>query len=70
MEIKFGGKTIEADEIEVLTESEKWNEYQLANGEVLSVKVILVKVLKARGERNPDGTELYIVNTQNIVKVK
>ena len=70
MEIKFGDKMIEAEEVEVLTESERWNEYQLANGKALSVKVVLVRVLKAKNEKDTDGQDLYIASTQNIVKVK
>lgn len=70
MKIKYQGKDIEVVEVETVTESERWNEYQLANGKALSIKLILVRVLKAVNEKTPDGEDLYVVNTQNIVKVK
>ena len=68
--LQYQGKEIEVVEVEVLTETERWNEYQLANGGVLAIKLVLVKVCKAVNEKNPDGTALYMVNSQNIVKVK
>lgn len=68
--IKYQGKDIEVQEIEVLTSQELWNEYQLSDGSVLSVKTVLVKVLKAKDTLNDQGEPLYMVNSQNIVKVK
>ena len=62
--IKYQGRDIEVEEVEVLTETERWNEYQLANGSVLSVKSVLMKVNKAVGEK-----DLYLISTQNVVKV-
>lgn len=70
MIINYQGKSIEVEEIDVLTEKELWNEYQLSNGDVLSIKLILIKVIKAYTEKSPDGLPLYIVRTQNVVKVK
>ena len=62
--VKYQGRDIEVEEVEVLTETERWNEYQLANGSVLSVKSILMKINKAVGEK-----DLYLISTQNVVKV-
>ena len=70
MQIKYQGKNVEVEEVEVLTETERWNEYQLADGSVLSVKSVLVKVCRAVNEKAPDGTALYVINSQNVVKVK
>ena len=68
--VKYQGRDIEIEEIDVVMETERWNEYQLADGAVLSAKLVLVKVGKAINERNPDGTALYVINSQNVVKVK
>jgi len=68
--IKHNGRDIKVREVDVVMETERWNEYQLANGVVLSVKTVLVKVMEGIGEQNPDGTTLYLVNTQCIVKTK
>ena len=49
---------------------EEWNEYQLANGDVLLIKTVLVRALKATGEKTPDGSPLYVIDSQCIVKVR
>ena len=61
---------IEADEVEVLTSKELWNEYQLADGKVISVKTVLISVSRAKTEKAPDGEPLYLTKTHQIVKVK
>ena len=68
--VKFQGRDIEVEEVDVVMDTERWNEYQLADGVVLSVKLVLLKVCKVVNEKTPDGTDLYLINSQNIVKVK
>ena len=70
MKIEYQGRTIECEEVEVLTSNELWNTYQLADGTILSTKTVLVSVAKAISEKNPDGTALYITKAQTIVKAK
>ena len=70
MQIEYQGKLIEVTEIEVLTENEKWNEYQLADGKILSIKTILLSVTKAKSEITQGGSPLYLTKTQQVVKVK
>ena len=68
--VKYQGKDVEAEEIDVVMETERWNEYQLVNGSILSVKSVLIKVFKAVDTKTSGGEALYLINTQNIVKVK
>lgn len=70
MKVKHQGRDIEGTEVEVLTSSEHWNEYQLADSKVLFIKSILVTVVKANETTNQNSEQLYFVKTQNIVKVK
>ncbi len=68
--VSYQGRNIEVEEVEVLAESERWNEYQLADGKVLRIKTVLLSVVRAVNERTPDGTPLYITKTHNVVEVK
>jgi len=68
--VSYQGRNVEVEEVEVLTESERWNEYQLADGKVLRIKTILLSVVRAVNERTPNGTPLYITKTHNVVEVK
>jgi hypothetical protein len=68
--INYQGKQIEANEIEVITSNEGWNEYQLADGKVLKVKTVLISVCRASNEKDNDGQPLYLTKTSQIVRVK
>ena len=70
MKMPYLNQMIDATEVEPITSKEEWNEYQLANGDVLLTKTVLVKILKAKDIKAPDGTPLYSVNTHVVVKVK
>ena len=70
MQIPYQGRMVEADEVEVLSEKELWNEYQLADGKVLRIKTTLLRVHKAREEKSLDGTPLYLTRTHQIIDVK
>jgi len=50
------------------TVKEDWNEYNLADGNVLKIKVVLLKVLDT-GKRNPEGEPAYKLQTHLIANV-
>jgi hypothetical protein len=47
---------------------EHWNIYQLEDGSTLKVKLVLIGVKRLK-KYNPDGTPIYLINSQNIVRV-
>lgn len=67
--IKFAGKDVDADLIEVSQSNEKWNEYLLDDGTVLKMKLVLKKVLRATDTYDPDGNPIYVAESQNILTV-
>ena len=70
MKIPYQDKMIDATEVEPVTSKEEWNEYQLANGDVLLLKTVLIRALRANEMKNPDGTPIYSVRMHTIIKVK
>lgn len=70
MKISHQNQMIEATEVEPVASKEDWNEYQLANGDVLLIKTVLVRALRANDVKNSDGSPLYSVNTHVLVKVR
>jgi len=58
----------EADDIDFEQEKEYWNTYKLKDGTILMVKLVLVGVKRLK-KWNPDGTPLYMINSQNVVRV-
>jgi hypothetical protein len=56
------GEDVDFEEIE-----EHWNVYKLKDGTTLKVKLVLIGVKRLK-KYNPDGTPIYIINSQNIVR--
>jgi len=49
-------------------EREAWNTYKLSDGTTLKIKLVLQGV-KRLSKWNPDGNPIYVINSQNIVRV-
>ena|GEM_PF-668713 len=58
----------EAEDIDFIEEKEDWNIYKLSDGSILKVKLVLTSVKRLK-KWNPDGTPVYVINSQNIVRV-
>ena len=57
-----------ADDIDFTEMEEKWNVYKLKDGTTLKVKLVLTGVKRLK-KCNPDGSPIYLINTQNAVRV-
>lgn len=58
----------EAEDVDFVEEKEGWNIYRLSDGSILKVKLVLTGVKRLK-KWNPDGTPIYVINSQNIVRV-
>lgn len=70
MKAQYQGREVEANEVEVLSCNEQWNEYQLADGKVLLLKTVLVGIQKLEGVTNPDGSQAYQFQTHPVPRMK
>ena len=57
----------DAEDIDFDEEGEHWNTYKLKDGTTLKVKLVLQGVKRLK-RYNPDGTPLYLIQSQNIVR--
>ena len=57
----------EAEEIDFVEDKEFWNEYKLADGTTLKVKLVLRGVKRLK-RFEPDGTPIYAINSINVVR--
>ena len=69
MKIKAGDREVEAELVDVVSESETANEYVLANGTVLRMKTPVTSIVRIVGETDTDGNPAYWVRHQTIVSV-
>ena len=57
----------QSDDIDFEEKEEHWNVYKLKDGTTLKVKLILVGIKRLK-KHNSDGTPLYLINSQNVVR--
>ena len=58
----------EAEDVDFEQENEHWNTYKLKDGTTLMVKLVLLGVKRLK-KWSPDGTPVYMINSQSIVRV-
>jgi hypothetical protein len=56
------GEDVDFEEVE-----ERWNVYRLKDGTTLKVKLVLAGVKRLK-KHNPDGTPVYVIQSQNMVR--
>jgi hypothetical protein len=57
----------EGQDIDFEEEKEHWNVYKLKDGTTLKIKLIVTGIKRLK-KHNTDGTPLYVVNSQNVVR--
>jgi hypothetical protein len=57
----------EGEDVDFEEKEEHWNIYKLKDGTTLKIKLILVGIKKLK-KHNPDGTPVYMINSQSIVR--
>jgi hypothetical protein len=57
----------DAEEIDFVEDKEFWNEYKLADGTTLKVKLVLRGVKRLK-RYEPDGSPIYAINSINVVR--
>ncbi len=53
--------------MDFLTRKEDFNEYQLEDGKVLRIKMVVTRIIRLEGETAPDGSPVYLIQSQNVV---
>jgi hypothetical protein len=61
------GRKVHAMEVGIKKATEHWNEYELEDGNIIRIKTVLVKLIKADAKNEVTGEPVYISNTQNLM---
>lgn len=67
MQVDYMGRKVEAKPVDFVERKEGWNEYQIMDGKILKIKLVVTGVLILEGEKNPDGSQAYLIQSTNIV---
>ena len=68
--INFQGREVDATEIEFQTRKEDWNEYQLMDGTVIKMKLVVSEIFRIEGMYDEAGTPVYQIKSTNLPVVK
>ena len=67
MKVSYQGRQVEGKSVDFLTRKEDFNEYQLTDGKVLKIKMVVTRIIRLEEERAPDGNPIYLIQSQNVV---
>ncbi len=59
---------IDGEDVDFEERKEFWNEYKLKDGTAIKVRLILIGVKRLR-KYAPDGNPIYIINSNNVLRV-
>lgn len=66
---KPDGTEVDGVEVAVESSSEHWNEYLLADGSVIRLKLVATQVVRIESEWDAEGNPLYFVQGTNVMVV-
>ena len=64
--INFQGRDVDATEVEFQTRKEDWNEYQLMDGSVIKMKLVVSEILRIEGVYDAEGNPAYYIKSATI----
>ncbi len=64
--INFGGREVDATEVDIKAIKEQWDEYQAEDGTVLRLKVVVSNVYRL-DEYDPDSNPIYVIKSSNVL---
>jgi hypothetical protein len=65
--VLFQGRQVEGKSVDFLTRKEDFNEYQLTDGKILRIKMVVTRIIRLEEEKTPDGNPVYLIQSQNVV---
>lgn len=68
--INFQGREVDATEVDFQTRREDWNEYQLMDGTVIKMKLVVSGVFRIEGLFDEEGNPVYQIKSTNVPVVK
>ncbi len=68
--INFQGHEVEATPVDFRIAKEDWNEYELHDGAILRLRVVLSDVMRVNGQYDGEGNPVYVTKSGNVLTVR
>jgi len=69
IKVPFEGKTVDGLDMDFKSIKEDWNEYQINDGTIVRMKVVVVNIAKVTDKYDNEGNPVYIVKTSNVLAI-
>jgi|APFre7841882630_1041343.scaffolds.fasta_scaffold13533_4 hypothetical protein len=67
IKVPFEGKIVEGLEMDFKSVKEDWNEYQVNDGAIIRMKVVVTNIAKIPDKYDPEGNPIYVVKSSNVL---
>ena len=68
--INFQGREVDATEVEFQTRKEDWSEYQLMDGSVVKMKLVVSEIFRIEGMYDNERNPVYHIKSTNVAGVR
>ena len=69
IKIPLFGHDVDATEVPISKSAENFNEYTLADGSTIRLKVVATAIFRLEGQYTPEGDPIYLVKNGQVVTV-
>jgi len=67
--VPYQGTIVEGVEMDFKTIKEDWNEYQLGDGSIIRMKVVVTNIVRLEDKYDNVGNPIYVVKSSNVLTV-
>jgi hypothetical protein len=67
--VLYKGSTVEGVEMDFKTIKEEWNEYQLNDGSIIRMKLVVTNIVRVPDQYDNVGNPIYVVRSSNVLTV-
>lgn len=68
--INFQGQEVDATEVDFQIRKEDWSEYQLMDGTVIKMKLVISEIFRIEGQWDNEGNPVYRIKSTNVPVVR
>ncbi len=65
----YQGREVDGESVEFTTQGEQWTVYNLADGSLMRVKLVMMDVARLDDEFNQNGDPIYMFSAQQVIAV-
>ena len=69
IKVSFEGKIAEGLDMDFKTIKEEWNEYQVNDGTIIRMKVVVTNIAKLTDKYDKEGNPIYLVKSSNVLSI-